>query len=182
MWNYRLFYLITTITPLEACSVCWTELLVKLWIKVDIRHQFEFMVLESSPHFHICKNRLHSSSVPSGHFPNICSSTTSESTQGWRLNVSPLKPRADVVVRHVACAQWEIVLRLNDRKMSMDKNVKSGLAGRVSLPDVVWHVFRVVSGGYNKVRRRGGGAGVRTPPPSSADVGRVVFPNNYSCF
>lgn len=61
------------------------------------------------------------------------------------------------MVRHVACTQWEIVLRLNDRKMSMDKNVKSGLTGEVILPDVVWHVFSAVSGGYNKVRRGGVG-------------------------
>lgn len=27
----------------------------------------------------------------------------------------------------------------------------------MNLPDVVWHVFRVVSGGYNKVRKEGGG-------------------------
>lgn len=64
-----------------------------------------------------------------------------------RLNGSFLKPRADVVVRHVACTQWEIVLRLNDRKMSMDKNVKIGLTGEVILPDVVWHVFSAASGG-----------------------------------
>lgn len=38
--------------------------------------------------------------------------------------------RTDVVVRNVARTPWEIVLRLNDRKMSMDKNVKSGLAGK----------------------------------------------------
>lgn len=71
------------------------------------------------------------------------------------------------MVRHVARTQWEIVLRLNDRKMSMDKNVKSGLRGEVILPDVVWHVFSAVSGGYNKVRRGGRGGGVRTPTPSS---------------
>lgn len=45
------------------------------------------------------------------------------------------------MVRHVACTQWEIVLRLNDGKMSMHENVKRGLAGKVILPDVVWHVF-----------------------------------------
>lgn len=31
------------------------------------------------------------------------------------------------MVNHVACVQWEILLQLNDRKMSMDKNVKVGL-------------------------------------------------------
>lgn len=78
-----------------------------------------------------------------------------------------LKPRPDVVVRHVACTQWEIGLRLNDRKMSMDKNAKSGLTGEVILPDVVWHVFSAASGGYNKVRRGDGEVGVHTPTPSS---------------
>lgn len=77
-----------------------------------------------------------------------------------RLSGFFLEPRADAVVRHDACTQWEIVLRLNDRKMSMDKNVKRGLTGRVILPDVVWHVFSVVSGGYNKVT-----GGDCTPPP-----------------
>lgn len=101
-----------------------------------------------------------------------------------RLNGSFLKPRTDVVVRHVACTQWEIVLRLNDRKMSMDKNVKSGLRGKVILPDVVWHVFSVVSGGYNKVRN--GGRGRLYSPTilfnlAVEDIGHVVFPNNYSC-
>lgn len=103
------------------------------------------------------------------------------------LNGSFLKPRADVVVRHVACTQWEIMLRLNDRKMSMDKNVKSGLTGKVILPDVVWHVFSAVSGGYNKVRRGGRSVGGEGGGPYShtillkqavADVGHVVFPNN----
>lgn len=103
-----------------------------------------------------------------------------------RLNGSFLEPRADAVVRHAACTQWEIVLRLNDRKMSMDKNVKRGLPGRVILPDVVWHVFSVVSGGYNKVT--GGGGQLYSPTSSSsirlvpvADISDVVFLNNCSC-
>lgn len=58
-----------------------------------------------------------------------------------------------MVVRHVARTGGEIVLRLNDRKMSMEKNVEeSGLAGRATLADVVWQVFSAASGGYTKVR------------------------------
>lgn len=66
----------------------------------------------------------------------------------------------------------------------MDKNVKRGLAGRVILPDVVWHVFSVVSGGYNKVM---GGWRLYSPLFSSsirlisvADIGDVVVSNNQS--
>lgn len=80
-----------------------------------------------------------------------------------RQNGSFLKLSADAAVRHVACTQREIVLRLNDRKMSMDKNAKVGLAGKVILPDVVWHVFSAASGGYNKVRGEGGRGGTPTP-------------------
>lgn len=58
----------------------------------------------------------------------------------------------------------------------MDKNVKRGLTGKAILPDVVWHVFSVVSGGYNKVI----GGRLYSPTSSSsirlrpgADIGHV---------
>ncbi len=57
----------------------------------------------------------------------------------------------------------------------MDKNVKSGLTGKVILPDVVWHVFSIVSGGYNKVRKEGGGALPQHPHQlARAHIGHVV--------
>lgn len=54
--------------------------------------------------------------------------------------------------------------------------------GQVILPDVVWHVFSEVRGGYNKVRKGwggggGGGVGGLLSPhkPSAADTGNVLL-------
>ena len=69
---------------------------------------------------------------------------------------------------------------LTTGKCQWIRMLKSGLTGKVILPDVVWHVFSVVSGGYNKVReggrrgeeRRGEGGLLSSPdhhPPPQLD-------------
>lgn len=56
------------------------------------------------------------------------------------------------MVNRVACVQWDILLQLNDRKMSMDKNVKVGLQAR----DFTRRGLACLSEGYNTVTQEKG--------------------------
>lgn len=73
---------------------------------------------------------------------------------------SSAPPESWSAVGRAAHTQWEIVLQLNDRKMSMAKNAESGLQAERLYQ--TWFGLFSASGGYRKVRggwrrRRSGG-------------------------
>lgn len=85
-----------------------------------------------------------------------------------RFKAERLPP--DAAVGHVARTRRGIVLRLNDRKKSMDKNVKER-----TLTDVVWRDFSPRQPRLDEGKRGAGG-----PGGGSQHISQGGFPNKYS--